>query len=204
MSKAPITLALFGILFVMFLLFPSWGNELLANLPPRSYYPHDRQYETMEVKAVLGFAALTQWPPALSANRPPFQHIAFELTLTPPEALCLTQDQSLTVASGACAVGSINLCAVIVGINDPKIRVWAAEICGLPIFWDLKPNAETSDWSNGRILDLETLQDHPLNVTVTSGWLVLRISDQAPIHWQETTVSPVGCDSWAAHSRSSF
>jgi hypothetical protein len=185
MSKAPITLALFGILFVMFLLFTSWGNELLAKLPPRSYYPHDRQYETMEVKAVLGFAALTQWPPALSANRPPFQYIAFELPLAPPEALWLTQDQSLTVASGACAVG----------INDPKIRVWATEICGLPIFWHLKPNAETSDWSNGRILDLETLQDHPLNVTVTSGWLVLQISDQAPIHWQKTTVSPVGCDS---------
>lgn len=194
MSKAPITLALFGILFVMFLLFTSWGNELLAKLPPRSYYPHDRQYATMEVKAVLRFAALTQWPPALSANRPPFQYTAFEAALAPPEALWLTYDQSLTVASGACAVGSINLCAVIVGINDPKIRVWAPEICGLPIFWDLKPNVETSDWRNGRVLDLETLKDHPLNVTLTSGWLVLHISDQAPIHWQETTASPVGCD----------
>jgi hypothetical protein len=186
-SKAPITFVLFGILFV---LFTSCGNALLAKLPPRSHYPHDRPYATIEVKAVL-----TQWGPALSADRLPLQRIAFKSPLTPPEALWLTQDQSLTVASGACAAGSNNLCAVIVGINDPKIRIWATEICGLPIFWDLKRNTETSDWSNGRILDLETLQDHPLNVTVTPGWLVLHISDQAPIHWRETTASPVGCNS---------
>ena len=184
MSKIPITLDLFGVLFVSSLLFKSWGNELLAKLTPRSFYPHDRQYATIKVKAVLGIAALTQWSPALSADRPPFQDIAFEPLKTLPGALWLTQDLSLTVASGVCALGSTNLCAVVVGINDQKIRVWATEICWLPIFWDLLPEVETSDRSNGRILDLETLQDHPLNVTVTSGWLVLHISDQAPIHWQ--------------------
>jgi len=193
--KALIMLALFGVFVVLSLLFTSWGNKLFAKLPPQAYHPNDRQYAVMEVKAVLEPVALAHWAPALSGDQPPFLYTAFEAPLKPPEALWLTQDQSLTVASGACAVGSISLCAVIIGINDPKIRVWATEICGLPIFWDLKPNAKTSDWSNGRILDLETLQDHPLNVTVTSGWLVLNISDQAPIHWQETTVSPVGCDS---------
>ena len=147
MSKAPITLALFGMLFVMFLLFAILDNEFLAKLSPRSYYPHDRQYEALEVKAVLGLAALTQWLPALSANRPPFQYIAFELLGSPPEALWFTQEQSLSVASGAC----------VVGIYDPKIRVWATKISGLPIFWDLKPNSEASNWSNGRILDLEAL-----------------------------------------------
>jgi hypothetical protein len=190
-SKAAITLTPFGILFF---LFTGWGNELLATQPPRSYYPHDRQYATMEVEAVLGFAVHAQWPPVLSGDRPPLQYIALGLP-TPPEALWLTQDQSLTVACGACAAGSISLCAVIVGINDPKIRIWAPELCGLPIFWNLKPNAKTGDWSNGRTLDLETLEDHPLNVTVTPGRLVLHISDQAPIYWQETTVPPIGCDS---------
>ena len=184
MSKIPITLALFGVFFVSSLLFKSWGNVLLAKLAPRSFYPHNRRYATMKVKAVLGIAALTQWPPALSADRPPFQDIAFGLPKKLSGALWLTQDLPLTVASGACGLSSTNLCAVVVGINDPKIRVWATEICWLPIFWDLLPEAETSDRSNGRILDLETLQDHPLNVTVKSGWLVLHISDQAPIHWQ--------------------
>ena len=96
----------------------------------------------------------------------------------------MTQDLPLTVASGACGLSSTNLCAVVVGINDPKIRVWATEICGLPIFWDLLPEADTSDRSNGRIFDLETLQDHLLNVTVTSGCLFPYISDQAPNHWR--------------------
>jgi hypothetical protein len=191
-SKAAITLTPFGILFF---LFTRWGNELLAKLPPRSYSPHDRQYATMEVEAMLGFAALPQWPPVLSGDRPPLQYIALGSPLTPPEAFWLTQDQSLTVASGACAGGSISLCAVIVGINDPKIRIWATELCGLPIFWNLNPSAETGDWSNGRTLDLETLEDHPLNVTVTPGRLVLHIRDQEPIYWQETTVPPIGCDS---------
>jgi hypothetical protein len=193
-SKAPTTLVLFGILFALFLMFISFGNKLLVKLPPRSYYPHDRQYATMEAQAVLGFAALDQWAPVLSGDRQPLHHIALGSPPTPPEALWLTQDQSLTIATGACAAGSISLCAVIVGINDPKIRIWATELCGLPIFWNLNPNAETGDWSNGRSLDLETLEDHPLNVTVTPDWLVLHISDQAPIYWQEATVPPIGCD----------
>lgn len=195
MWKAPITLALFGVFVVLSLLFTSCGNELFAKLPPQAYHPNDRQYAVMEVKAVLEPVALAHWAPALSGDQPPFHNIAFGSPKTPPEALWLTPDLSLTVASGACGVGSISLCAVIVGINDPGIRIWATEICGLPIFWDLMPEAETSNWNNGRILDLETLQDHSLNVSVMSGWLVLRISDQAPIQWQQTTVSPVGCGS---------
>lgn len=177
MWKAPIMLALFSVFVVHSLLFTSWRNELFAKLPPQAYHPNDEQYAVMEVKAVLEPVALAHWAPALSGDQPPFQDVALGSPKTPPEALWLTQDQSLTVASGACAAGSISLCAVIVGINDPKIRICAMELCGQPIFWNLKPNAETSDWSRGRTLDLETLQDHPLNVTVTSGWLVLHISD---------------------------
>jgi hypothetical protein len=193
MSKTPITLAVFSVFFVLSLLFTSWGNELLAKLPPRAYYPNDRQYAVTEVRAVLEIAALAHRNPALSGDQQPFQDIVLGLPKTPPEALWLTQDLSLTVASGACGVSSISLCAVIVGINDPSIRIWATEICGLPIFWELLPEAETSDWNNGRILDLETLQNHSLKVSVTSGWLILHISDQAPIQWQQTTVLPVGC-----------
>ena len=195
LSKIPIKITFSGIFFIPFLLLASWGNVLLAKPPPRAHYLNDTQYVVMKVRAASELTAVDHWAPALSGDQPPFQDVALGSPKPPPEALWLTQDLSLTVASGACAVGSINLCAVIVGINDPKIRIWAKDICGLPIFWNLKPNAETNDWSNGRILDLKTLQDRPLNVTFKSDLLILRVSDQAPIYWHETTVSPVGCGS---------
>lgn len=136
----------------------------------------------------------TSWAAALLAKEPPLQNIAFGSSMMPPEALWLTEDQSLIIASGACAEGSIDLCGMIVGINDPKLIIWATEICGLPMFWDLKPDAEQNDWRHGRILDLVTLKEHPLIANFSSGVLVLHVRGQAPIHWQETSLLPVGCD----------
>jgi hypothetical protein len=194
-SKAPFVLALSGMLVVTLLLFKSWGNELLAKLPPRAHYPNDRHYAVMKVRAVFELAALAFWGPALSVDQTPLQERAVGSFKPPLEALWFTHDQSLTVASGACAAGSNNLCAVIVGINDPAIRIWANDICGLPIFWDLMPEVETGHCNNGRILDLETLQTHPLNITVTLDTLILHISDHTTIHWQPPTVLPSGCGS---------
>lgn len=133
----------------------------------------------------------TSWASARASEEPPLQNIS------PPsaaEALWLTEDRSLIIASGACAAGSSDLCGVIVGINDPEMKIWAPDICGLPIFWDLKSDAEKNKWRNGRILDLVTLKEHQLSAHITPGWLVLHIKDQTPIHWQETTLSPVGCN----------
>ena len=149
--------------------------------------------KSLSCKALLVLAALAFSAPVLVADESRYSHNVAASAQTPPEALWLTEDQALTVASGACAEGSNSLCAIIVGLNTPEVRAWADEICGLPIFWDLVPEAETGSWKNGRILDLETQRTYPLGVTVTSRRLSLHIARLAPIHWQMTTTPPVGC-----------
>lgn len=111
----------------------------------------------------------------------------------PPEALWLTADRSVIIATGACETSASELCAVIVGLKDDDLAKWAHELCGLPVFWGLRPGSVEGRWDNGQLLDPATQKASALTVTVRDREMVLSVKDGGALTWRKTEEAPTGC-----------
>ncbi len=105
----------------------------------------------------------------------------------PAEKLWLSDDDAVVIATGSCGQGMDALCGIIVGVpgarTDPQIANARAELCGLPIIWDMIPTGDPGEYSSGRLLDPEsgkdyaaTFQDQGGSATVSVGFASLRWS----------------------------
>lgn len=96
-----------------------------------------------------------------------------------PEALWLTDDHGIVVATGPCKAGSKTLCGIIAGLPDAVTDRNLAEhknaLCGLPLLWDLVWDPARQTWINGKVLDPSTEEVFNLSATTLGETMKLRV-----------------------------
>lgn len=112
---------------------------------------------------------------------------------TPPEELWRDAEGSILVVSGPCEQGSAKLCGVIVGIRGPKLLRHAKQLCGLPIFWDLRSKGQ-GRWVGGSLLDPESEEIYKATLVATPDSLTFKIAGVSQYRFSRTAEIPAHCD----------